>query len=228
MGSIPISNFEGGFMMLRVRSLDKSIGRQPVLRAVDLSCGDGETICVLGENGAGKSTLLSIIAGIVSPDAGKVWIEDPNGIATMDRRLHLGYLPESPNPMPWLGVAEWLSLVASLRRSAPPTAELLDALDLNPLLYRRLESLSLGQRRRVHLAAALVGNPWLLVADEPTNGLDVQGISVLIELLETRQRNGLATLIATHDRAFAEAVGRRCLRLEGGHLAVTSKGPNPQ
>jgi ABC-type multidrug transport system ATPase subunit len=125
--------------------------------------------------------------------------------------------------MPWLGVAEWLSLVASLRRSNAPTPDLLDALVLNPLLHRRLESLSLGERRRVHLAAALVGNPWLLVADEPTNGLDVQGIPALIRLLETRKRNGLAALIATHNRSFAESVGQRCLRLEGGRLTAMSR-----
>ena len=120
--------------------------------------------------------------------------------------------------MPWLGVAEWLSVVASLRRSEPPAPELLAALDLNQILHHRLDALSLGQRRRVHIAAALVGDPWILVADEPTNGLDVQGVPALLQLLDARRRKGHAALIATHDRAFADAVSNRRVRLEGGRL----------
>jgi len=205
-------------MKLRIRGLRKSLGPQPLLHSVDLDCADGETICLLGENGTGKSTLLAMIAGIMSPDAGTIAIEAADGRAVDDRRFHIGYLPENPNPMPWLGVAEWLSVVASLRRSAPPSAELTAALDLNPIMHHRLDALSLGQRRRVHIAAALVGDPWLLVADEPTNGLDVQGVPALLELLEARRRSGRAALIATHDGVFAEAVGDRHLRLEGGRV----------
>jgi ABC-type multidrug transport system ATPase subunit len=205
-------------MKLRIRGLQKSLGRYPLLRSVDLDCADGEIICLLGENGTGKSTLLATIAGIMSPDAGTITIDDAEGRVVDDRRLHIGYLPENPNPMPWLGVGEWLSVVASLRRSEPPSPELTAALDLNPVMHHRLDALSQGQRRRVHLAAALVGDPWLLVADEPTNGLDVQGVPALLELLEARRQKGRAALIATHDTAFGDAVSNRHLRLEGGHL----------
>ena len=205
-------------MKLRIRQLHKSLGRQTLMHSVDLDCEDGEIICVLGGNGAGKSTLLAMVAGIISPDAGTIWIENADGRVADDRRFHIGYLPENPNPMPWLGVAEWLSVVASLRRSEPPAPELLEALDLSPILHHRLDALSLGQRRRVHIAAALVGDPWVLVADEPTNGLDLQGVPALLQLLEARRRKGRAALIATHDRAFADTVSERHVRLEGGSL----------
>jgi ABC-type multidrug transport system ATPase subunit len=207
-------------MKLRLRQLWKSLGRQPLLRSLDLDCADGETICLLGENGTGKSTLLATIAGVISADAGTISIEEADGRVADDRRFHIGYLPENPNPMPWLGVAEWLSVVASLRSSEPPAPELLAALDLSPVLHHRLDALSLGQRRRVHIAAALVGDPWILVADEPTNGLDVQGVPALFHLLEARRRNGRAALIATHDRVFADKVSTRHVRLESGRLTA--------
>ena len=118
------------------------------------------------------------------------------GVRGVAALRHLGYAPEASDLPAHLGVGELVAL-AALKRCDPPSPELADRLGVTPLLPQRLGSLSLGQRRRAGLLAALVGDPDLLVLDEPTNGLDADGIAVLAALLRERGGRG-AALVATH------------------------------
>ncbi len=218
---------DAGPAPLEVLHLSKYFGTRRVLHDVSLRLGAGERLVILGDNGSGKSTLLGIAAGVLEPDAG--------GVA---RAASIGFAPEKPDMPDHLLVVEWLDVVASLQgaareagearearesREAPEAPEApeagegdgleADPLGLRPLLGKRIAALSLGQRQRVSLAAALLGAPEVLVMDEPTNGLDAASRDAVIARLLAS-----TALVATHDRALADAIATRVVTLRSGVL----------
>ena len=194
--------------MLRVHDVVKRLGGKRVLNRVSLEL-DGGALAVLGANGCGKTTLLRVIAGVLPTDEGTVTID---GKPAARSRARLGFVPEAADAPAHLTVDELLALVAALRRAPALEADLKQRLGLDATAGQRIGSLSLGQRRRACLGAALVGAPPLLILDEPTNGLDPGGVELLGELLRDQARRG-AVLIATHDLPFADAIGARRLDL---------------
>lgn len=204
-------------MTLHIKALKKRFGGREVLKGAELEVVPGECAALLGPNGTGKSTLLAVIAGVIEPESGSVSLDGASLLGRDARaRARLGYVPEAAAAPPHLGVRELLELVAALKRAPQPDAALLERLGVASLLDQLVGSLSLGQRRRACLAAALVGDPSVLVLDEPTNGLDPPGVAELAALLRERAAAGRMALVATHDLAFAEAIGGRALRLRDG------------
>jgi ABC-type multidrug transport system ATPase subunit len=166
---------------------------------------------------------LRVLAGLLEPDEGAVTLDGQSlhgaGAAARGR---VGYLPDATDIFPELSVRELVALCEALKRVAF-TEEQRRAcrgrLGLDDLWNQRLRSLSLGQRKRAYAMAALVGDPWLLVLDEPTNGLDPGGCDVIRELVTLRQASGKATVIASNDLAFARALGAATVRrIDGGRL----------
>jgi ABC-type multidrug transport system ATPase subunit len=207
---------------LRVEDVGKRLGGRRVLDRVRLRC-DGGVLAVVGPNGVGKSTLLRIVAGILVPDEGGVFLRERR----IERALRdVGYVPEKADPPPHLSVAELCALARALRRApAALPDETLDRLGVRDFWEQRIATLSLGQRRRACLAAALVGDPWLLVLDEPTNGLDVGGMDMLADVLRAHAGG---VLLATHDREFAERVGAERFELTSSEPAASaSRRPAP-
>ncbi len=205
---------------LVVTGVRKLLGGRWVLDGVDFTWDRPGTLVLHGDNGTGKSTLLRILAGVVPSDAGDVVIHG-HRLAT-DRLAALrriGYAPEITELPAHLRVSELLALVTALKRCDAPTAAQIDRLGVTAILGQRLGSLSLGQRRRACLLAALTGSPDLLLLDEPTNGLDREGIALLIALLAERTKEGSAALVATHDRAFIEQVATAKIGIVGGRAA---------
>jgi ABC-2 type transport system ATP-binding protein len=202
---------------LVVTGVRKLLGGRWVLDGVDFTWSLPGTLVLHGENGAGKSTLLRILAGVVPSDAGEVLI---HGHCLATDRLaalrRLGYAPEITELPAHLRVSELVALVTALKGCNPPAAARIERLGVTAILGQRLGSLSLGQRRRACLLAALTGDPDLLLLDEPTNGLDREGIALLIDLLDERGRQGLAAIVATHDRAFIERVAMAKIAITGG------------
>lgn len=197
-------------MSLRVRGVRKRFGGRRVLVGVDLTL-DGGVLVVHGPNGCGKSTLLRIVAGVIAPDEGSVRIHDAD-VPSPAALRQVGYVPEAADPPEHLTVGELLALVAALRRApCPPARDA--AMGAGELADQRIGALSLGQRRRACLAAALVGEPWLLVLDEPDNGLDAAGAAELVALVGDHVARGGAALIATHDIALADALAAQRLAL---------------
>lgn len=222
---MPDSNPETREGALRIQSLFKRFAGREVLTGASLEAKPGTAIALLGKNGTGKSTLLSITAGLIEAESGSVTF---SGKSLLDKnaqaRRHIGYVPEAADAPAFLSAGEFLSLISTLKKSKWPSADLLDKLGLSILLNQRIGSLSLGQRRRTCLAAALIGEPSLLILDEPTNGLDPSGVELLAELLRAHlsqsqgDRPKGTALIATHDLAFAEAIGAIRLRLCEGKV----------
>ena len=206
---------------LVVAGVRKLLGGRWVLDGVDFTWDRPGTLVLHGENGAGKSTLLRVLAGVIPADAGEITVHGHR--LTTDRLAalrRLGYAPEIAELPTHLRVSELLALVTALKGVSAPAPALIERLGVTAILGQRLGSLSLGQRRRACLLAALTGDPDLLVLDEPTNGLDRDGIALLIDLLSERAQSGLAAVVATHDRAFIERVATGKIGIRGGR-AVT-------
>ena len=206
----------------RVAAVDvgKRLGGRDALDRVSFTFDGPGVLAIVGENGAGKSTLLKLFAGLISPDRGRVTIDDvsPSSGPPSIRRA-LGYVPEAADPFPYLAAGDVIRLVASIKRTEPP-ADLVEELGVSRLLGQRMEALSLGERRRVCLVLALLGDPWLLLLDEPTNGLDAAGLTTLVGLLDRHVARGGSVLVATHDMELAARTGARTLRLREGRVAV--------
>ena len=196
--------------MLRVSNLTKKLGGRPVLRGVELTCRASEIVLLLGRNGAGKSTLLRALAGLLEPDGGTVTLNGQSVYeASAAARGQIGYLPDATDIFPELSVRELVALVEALKLVAftdEQSRACRNRLGLDELWSQRLRTLSLGQRKRAYAMAALVGNPWLLVMDEPTNGLDPRGSAIVLEIMAERQAAGRATVVASNDLAFARAL----------------------
>jgi ABC-type multidrug transport system ATPase subunit len=205
---------------LRIDRLTKRLGGRPVVDQVSFQCGDGEAIVLLGDNGAGKSTLLKMVVGIVEPTSGSVLLDQQalHGSAYQMRR-HVGYMPETSSPLPHLTVRELLHLVSALKSARFPPADLVTRLGADAFLDQTLATLSQGQRRRACLLAALVGEPWLLILDEPSNGLNPDGQATLVGLLREHIASGGAAVVASHDLGFANAISPRHIQLVQGRIA---------
>jgi ABC-type multidrug transport system ATPase subunit len=203
--------------VLEITGVRKLLGGRLALDGVRIAWDRPGTLVVFGENGAGKSTLLRVVAGVLRADEGDVIIAGHAlSLARVAALRHVGYAPEASDLPSHLRVDELLALVAALKRCERPPPDLADRLGVTPLLGQRLGALSLGQRRRAGLLAALVGDPDLLVLDEPTNGLDAEGIAVLAALLREREAAGKAALVATHDRPFIAEVAAASVEIRAG------------
>lgn len=204
--------------LLSIDGVSKRVGGRRVLSDVGLTLRAGEACALVGANGAGKSTLLRIVVGITVADAGEIRVA---GLSLRTARVaalaNVGYAPEHADFPDYLRASEWLALVESLKGLRRLDAEV-PPLGLSAFVHQRFGTLSLGQRRRVALAACLVGAPRLLVLDEPTNGLDTASLGEIAHLVSSQLARGGSVLFATHDAAFADQVGARRIRIEDGRL----------
>ena len=173
-----------------------------VLRGLDLEVRPGTRLALCGPNGSGKSTLLSLAAGVRRPSAGslRVFGQPPRERPLLAR---LGYLPDRPALPEELDLASLLSLVAGLRgfggrERREAVARALERVGLAEAARRPFGKLSLGMRRRFGLAEAFLGEPDLLLLDEPTFGLDAPGFLVLDELLDEAVARGATVILASH------------------------------
>ncbi len=208
--------------MLEAKNLALSLGERPVLRAVEVALRRGEVVGVVGANGSGKSTLLSALAGLLKPVAGEVRLQGRAlcGVPLRERARVLAYLPQGAE-------CEWpLSAEAVVRLGRLPFGDDADypveaalaAVDALELRTRRVTELSGGERARVLLARALVGEPAWLLVDEPGAGLDANHQLALMELLRQRARAGGGVVVVLHDLGLAARFCDRLLLLGEGRL----------
>ncbi len=203
-------------------------GGQPVLRGVDFTARGGTVTVLIGANGSGKSTLSRILAGILQPRSGVVrFLGEPMGnrVDRANLSARLGYVSQDAALDPEMTGREILTLFAALHglrrdRRSQRLVEVVTGLGLESWLDRRVDTLSGGQRRRLHLAAGMIHDPELLCLDEPGVGLDPDGVSLLWNELENRARAGRAVVIVTHDLAAAERYAGIVAILDRGRLVA--------
>jgi len=196
------------------------------LRGVSLSVFLGETVAIVGPSGSGKSTLINCLAGLDEPDAGWVGVmgermtRRPEAERAALRARHVGILVQSGNLLDHLCVADNLKMAICLaggRRRRVDVAAALNAVGLAARAHALPAQLSGGELARAGLALALINEPAVLLADEPTGEVDAANEAHLLDLLGDRARNGGANLIVTHSQAVAAAADR-VLRLVDGRL----------
>jgi ABC-2 type transport system ATP-binding protein len=213
---------------LRATDLSLRYGRTTALDGVSVTLDTGVT-GLLGPNGAGKTTLLRIVATAISPDAGELSIygHDPQtGPGRLAARRRLGYLPQDPGFHPSFTAFEFVDYVAILkeltdrRTRHAEVRRVLDVVGLTARRGKRIRTLSGGMRQRVALAAALVGDPDLLVFDEPTVGLDPEQRMRFRELFADLGENK-AVLLSTHQTEDVMSLCREVIVLDRGGVRFT-------
>lgn len=213
--------------MLELQAVSKRWGGRVVLDNCTAAIEAGQVAVLRGANGAGKTTLLRIVAGIVEPSSGQVLLRGHCLAAQpLLARACLGYVPDGLDSLPDLLVSEFLALVQGLKGGLPgqrraevdAQLSLPERLGVKPLIGQRLQSLSFGQRKRVALLAALEGQPAVWVLDEPSNGLDPDGVKLVLQLVEVRRTAQLVTLVSTNDEGFATALNGARYELRDGRL----------
>ncbi|MES2444308.1 MAG: ABC transporter ATP-binding protein [Pseudomonadota bacterium] len=187
-----------------------------------LTVPQGGVFGLLGPNGAGKSTLLRIIAGLVRPDRGKVRLLGEEASPAARRRL--GALIESPLFYPFLSARELLVVLARTSQVAADPLPLLHLVGLDGAADRPIGGFSLGMKQRLGIAAALLADPEIVILDEPTNGLDPEGIREMRTLLRhLADQRGVTVLLSSHLLDEVERICDRVAILSRGRLAAEGK-----
>ena len=207
--------------MLKLTGVTKRFGPRAVLNAVSLEVRAGEYVAVVGDSGIGKSTLLHVIAGLEPVDAGSVVFGDAeitrldDDSATLLRRDHFGFVFQAFHILPHLTVQQNVGLPVLLRGVSRDDADrraaaLIAAVGLAGRESSMPRELSGGELQRVAIARALVGDPKLVLADEPTGNLDPENARQVLELLRAQvKEHGAAGILATHSEAAAAGCDRR-------------------
>jgi ABC-2 type transport system ATP-binding protein len=187
------------------------------IKDLSLTIETGETLALLGPNGAGKSTAIKLLLGLLRADQGQVRVfgADP---ALASTRADLGVVLQVSGLPNKLTVREQLALHACYFPNAGDPDALLQKLAIAPLATRRLDALSGGERRRFEFAMALIGNPKLLILDEPTAGVDIHERVTIMQLLADLKRAGTTMLLTTHLIDEAEQLADRVAYLAEGEL----------
>ena len=206
---------------VELRSCSKRFGERVALRRVSITVEPGETVALVGANGSGKSTLLRGVAGLSRPTVGEALIDGvPSAALSTASRGVLGYLGHRSLAYRGLSARENLALLADLHRlAAARVAEALAEVGLAERADDRIDGFSRGMLQRLSLARTYLHGPTLVLLDEPTTGLDADGLAVLDALVAAR-RGGATTLISTHDEAFAERHADRSIRLAAGEVVA--------
>jgi ABC-type multidrug transport system ATPase subunit len=205
-----------------IEGVTKRYGEVLAVDRVSLSVSRGEVYSLVGANGAGKSTLLRMLVGITEADAGRLLIcgEDLSNRAQSTKK-HLGYLPEELILYERLTGKEYLELVAGLKEiSKTSIPEELSFFELLSVQNKLVGGYSLGMRKKLGLAAAMLGSPDVLILDEPLNGLDVEMMRKLRHRIEDERNHGRAVLVASHEMSFVERISGRVGIMRSGRLVA--------
>jgi ABC-type multidrug transport system ATPase subunit len=201
--------------ILSIQELSKSYKQIRAIHNLDLQISEGEAYGILGPNGSGKTTTLSIVTGIIRQDSGQFkWFGDE---PEASQRKNIGSLIEAPHFYPYLNLERNLKIVCDIK--GMPYGDIDRVLETAQLAERkksRFSTLSLGMKQRLGIAAALLGDPTVLVLDEPTNGLDPEGIAEVREIVLQQVQQGKTLILASHILSEVEKI---C-----NHVAILKKG----
>lgn len=209
-----------------VRDVVKRFGPVEAVRGVSFALPEGETVALVGHNGAGKTTLMKLMLGLIRPTSGSIAVlgEDP-AAGQFEARRRLGYLPENVSFNAALTGHETLAFYARLKR-VPVEAggPLLERVGLTHAAHRRVGTYSKGMRQRLGLAQALLGEPRVLLLDEPTTGLDPASRHGFYEVVEELRGRGATVLLSSHalteleERAGRVVIMNRGIKVADGTL----------
>ncbi|MDR0819060.1 MAG: ABC transporter ATP-binding protein [Oscillospiraceae bacterium] len=217
--------------MIEVSALTKTYGKKRGIDRISFAIGEGEIVGFLGPNGAGKTTTMNIITGYLSANSGAAYIggidvlEDP-----MNAKHKVGYLPEQPPLYPDMTVEEYLNFIYELKlvtgmKRKVHLGEVCELVGLTDHYKRLIRNLSKGYKQRVGLAQALIGNPEVLVLDEPTVGLDPKQIIEIRNVIKSLGKNR-TIILSTHILQEVSAICERVLVINNGQIVADDRPEN--
>lgn len=201
--------------ILDIKDISKAFEENEIIRSTSLSVGEGDTVAFMSPSGSGKSTMLSMAGLLLTPDTGQILVEGGTDVATLDdaalsrlRQRLFGFVFQSTQLIGSLRAIENVTAPAGFAGKLPfdpkqRAAELLEQFGLADRMYHYPHQLSVGQKRRVAVARAMLLSPKVIIADEPTNDLDDASAESVADALFAYARQGNALLYATHDTALA-------------------------
>ena len=212
--------------MIEVKNLEKSFGKNHVLRGINETINEGEVVCIIGPSGSGKSTFLRCLNLLEQPTSGEV-ILDGEKINAPDRdidkiREKLGMVFQNFNLFPHMSVLDNITMAPiKVKGQARGEAEaearrLLDVVGLLDKAEAYPSSLSGGQKKRVAIARALAMKPEIMLFDEPTSALDPEMVGEVLAVMKQLAEDGMTMVIVTHEMGFAREVADRVLFIDGG------------
>ncbi|MBQ5430424.1 MAG: ABC transporter ATP-binding protein [Lachnospiraceae bacterium] len=212
--------------MLEVTNLVKRYGKQTAVCGLSFTADRGEILGLLGPNGAGKSTTMNMLTGYIAPTSGEILVNE------MDLQKHpakikgkIGYMPEVPPLYPDMTVKEYLIFVAELRKiprgkRKKAVTEIMKKTAVEPVANRLIKNLSKGYRQRVGFAQAIIGDPEIIILDEPTAGLDPRQIRQMREMILDLKKDHLV-ILSSHILSEIEEVCDHVLIISGGKLVLS-------
>ena len=214
--------------MLEVSQLSRLYGSFRAVDNVSFSIQKGEIVGLLGHNGAGKTTIMKMISGFLEPDQGSIRVD---GVSLADNpkkvQAGLGYLPENLPVYPEMTVADYLDYAADLKglsgnHKREEIRRAIKATDISGKILEPIATLSRGYKQRVGVAQAILGQPGLLILDEPTNGLDPEQTRHMRQLIRDIAKNA-TVILSTHIMQEVDALCSRVLMLRAGRLALDAR-----
>ena len=216
--------------MIKAENLVKRYGSNYALNDISFEIGEGEIVGLLGPNGAGKSTTMNILTGYLSATSGAAYINGVNILENpIEAKKHIGFLPEQPPVYPEMTVIEYMNFVYDLKsceldREAH-IAEILSVVRLTDVKNRLIKNLSKGYKQRVGIAQALIGDPKIVIFDEPTVGLDPKQILEVRNLIRTLGKRH-TVILSTHILAEVQAVCERVIIINKGNIIADERTEN--
>lgn len=214
--------------IIKVEELQKSFGKNEVLKTLNLEVKKGEVICIIGPSGSGKSTFLRCLNGLEPVDKGTVIINGKNLTDHSNRidkiRQNIGMVFQQFNLFPHLTVTENITLapveLEKMRKDEAnqKAADLLKLVGLSEKMDEYPESLSGGQQQRVAIARALAMNPEVMLFDEPTSALDPEMVGEVLSVMKKLVDEGMTMVIVTHEMGFARQVADRVVFMDEGNI----------
>lgn len=212
--------------ILECKNLWKKFGKKEILKDVSFNLCKGDILAFIGPNGSGKTTTIKLILGLQSIDRGKVYINGKDiKREYVDAIKRVGAIVENPDTYMYLSGWDNLKLIANLYKGITDDdlSEIVKLVGLEGRINDKVSKYSLGMRQRLGIAKALINKPNVLILDEPTNGLDPEGIKELRDLLKKLAREGMGILISSHNLAELESFCNKVLIIDSGVILESSE-----
>ena len=212
--------------ILKCKDLHKKIGKKEILKGVSLEVNEGDILGFIGPNGAGKTTTIKLILGLQGITSGEVNINGYDIKKDFTKAIRrVGAIIENPDLYMYLTGYENLKLVANMYKGITKERimEVVKLVKLENRINDKVSKYSLGMRQRLGVAQAILHNPNLLVLDEPTNGLDPEGIKEMRDLLKVLAKQGMAIFISSHNLAEMETLCNKVCIIQNGEIIVAIK-----
>lgn len=216
--------------ILKCENLNKKFGKKQILKNVSLEVNEGDILGFIGPNGAGKTTTIKMILGLQSIDSGNVYINNYNIKKEYEKAIEkVGTIVENPDLYMYLTGYENLKLIQNLYKNVSKERinEVVKLVKLNTRINDKVSKYSLGMRQRLGIAAALINKPNLLILDEPTNGLDPEGIKELRDILKKlAQKENVGIIISSHNLSELESFCNKIVIIKNGEIVEENKLSN--